>query len=93
MLTTENSYIKTISIMVKTIQTMEWSFLLVLQKTPLATLLTGGAAWARAPPIIEKRPCIYCFLPPSAPQYFGLPTQYFWQVYASLSFELSHSQI
>ena len=35
------------------------------------------------PPIIEKRPCIYHFLPPSAPQYFGLPTQYFWQVYAS----------
>jgi len=34
------------------------------------------------PPIIEKRPCIYNFLPPS-PKYFGLPTQYFWQVYAS----------
>src|SRR6218665_3530069 len=29
------------------------------------------------PPIIEKRPCIYHFLPPLIPQYFGLPTQYF----------------
>ena len=29
-------------------------------------------------------PCICHFLPPFAPpQYFGLPTQYFWQVYAS----------
>src|SRR6218665_2321719 len=34
------------------------------------------AARARAP-IIEKHPCIYHFLPPSAPQYFGLPTIYF----------------
>jgi len=41
-------------------------------------------ARARAPPIIEKRPCIYHFLPPSAlTKYFGLSTQYFWQVYAS----------
>src|SRR6218665_2697407 len=32
------------------------------------------------PSIIEKCTCIYYFLPPSAPQYFGLPTQY---VYAS----------
>ena len=35
------------------------------------------------PPIIEKRPCIYQFLLPFAPQYFGLPTQYFCQPYAS----------
>src|SRR6218665_2870382 len=34
------------------------------------------------PPIIENRTCIYHFLPPF-PQYFGLPTQYFCQVYAS----------
>src|SRR6218665_2616782 len=35
------------------------------------------AARSRAP-IIEKRQCIYHFLPPSAPpQYFGLPTKYF----------------
>src|SRR6218665_421419 len=27
----------------------------------------GGAARARAPPIIEKRPCIYHFLPPFPP--------------------------
>jgi len=42
----------------------------------------GGAARARAHPIIEKRPCIYHFLPLFAPQYYGLPTQYIWQVYA-----------
>ena len=43
-----------------------------------------GAAARHAPPrIIEKRPCIYHFSPPLATQYFGLPTQYFWQVYAS----------
>ena len=35
------------------------------------------------PSIIEKCPCIYHFLPPFAPPYFGLPTQYLWQVYAS----------
>ena len=35
------------------------------------------------PPIIENLPCIYHFLPTFAPQYFGLPTQYFCQVYAS----------
>src|SRR6218665_137529 len=33
-------------------------------------------------PIIEKCPCIYHFLH-SASQYFGFPTQYFGQVYAS----------
>jgi len=29
------------------------------------------------PQIIEKCPCIYLFLPPSAPQYLSLPIQYF----------------
>ena len=29
------------------------------------------------PSIIEEGPCIYHFLPPFAPQYFVLPTQYF----------------
>src|SRR6218665_1562734 len=43
-----------------------------------------GGSRARAPPIIENRPCIYHFLSTSAPQYFGFsPTQYFLQVYAS----------
>ena len=42
-----------------------------------------GGQPGHVPPIIEKRPCIHHFLPPSAPQYFGLPTQYFWQVYTS----------
>jgi len=38
----------------------------------------GGGNPGTCPPIIEKRPCIYQFsLPPSAPQYFGFPTQYF----------------
>src|SRR6218665_3735448 len=41
-----------------------------------------GGSSGTCPPIIEKRPCIYHFIPPS-PQYFGLPTQYFGQVYAS----------
>jgi len=36
-----------------------------------------GGCPGMCPPIIEKFPCIYHFLPPSAPQYFGLPTQYF----------------
>ena len=36
-----------------------------------------GGSPAHAPPIIENCPCIYHFLPPFAPQYFGLPTQYF----------------
>ena len=49
-----------------------------------------GGQPGHMPPIIEKRPCIYHFLPPSAPnilvcppnilvcpQYFGLPSQYF----------------
>jgi len=35
------------------------------------------------PPIFEKRQCIYHFLPLLSPHYFVLPTQYFWQVYAS----------
>ena len=39
-----------------------------------------GGQPGHVPPIIEKRPCIYHFLPP---QYFGLPTKYFGQVYAS----------
>jgi len=36
-----------------------------------------GGSPGTCPPIIEKRPCIYHFLPPFAPQYFGLTTQYF----------------
>jgi len=43
-----------------------------------------GGSPGTCPPIIEKHPCIYHFLPPSAPQYIGFPTQYFWQVYASV---------
>src|SRR6218665_1333572 len=43
--------------------------------------LWGGCP-GTCPPTIEKCPCIYHFLPPSGPQYFGLPTHYFLQVYA-----------
>src|SRR6218665_259184 len=35
-----------------------------------------GGQPGHVPSVIEKRPCIYHFLPPFAPQYFGLP-QYF----------------
>src|SRR6218665_608421 len=42
-----------------------------------------GGSLGTCPPIIEKRPCIYHFLLPSAPQYLGFPTQYFLQVYAN----------
>src|SRR6218665_1470296 len=36
------------------------------------------------PPVIEKRLCIYYFFYHLSPHYFGLPTQYLWQVYASV---------
>ena len=39
--------------------------------------LGGRGSPGTCPPIIEKRPCIYHFLPPFALQYFDLQTQYF----------------
>src|SRR6218665_2318508 len=54
-----------------------------LRRAGICVDLGGSREPWHVPPIIENRPCIYHFLPPFAPQYFGLPTQYFCEVYAS----------
>jgi len=43
--------------------------------------------------MIEKRPCIYHFFHPLPHQYFGLPTQYFRQVYDSDRLPVDHYSI
>jgi len=43
----------------------------------------GGAARARAPPIIEKCLCFYQLLPPFSPNILACPSPIFFTIYAS----------
>jgi len=53
----------------------------------------GGAAQARAPNKWEMPMHLSLLTTFCPPQYFGLPAQYFWQVYASVyAFLLFHSK-